>query len=137
MTAAPAPWYPLRLSGPARPLVFGGHAIARHLGRTGLPDWSIAETWEVSDVDGDGGTVTNGPLNVGAPVTVVCGGAVEELGRAQTLLLPAALGRLEIAGPADVLLGYLPDLERDVRAPLTAAGHGPEPIAALGEGLGA
>ncbi|MEU6387892.1 mannose-6-phosphate isomerase [Streptomyces sp. NPDC046939] len=46
----------------ARPLVFGGHAIARHLGKTGIPDWSIAETWECSDVDGAGGVVTEGPL---------------------------------------------------------------------------
>ena len=40
------------------------------------------------------------------------------------MLLPAALGWVEIDGPADVLTGYLPDLERDVRAPLLAAGHG-------------
>ncbi|RJL35771.1 class I mannose-6-phosphate isomerase [Bailinhaonella thermotolerans] len=74
--------------------------------------------------------------NAGAPVTVTCGEAVRELGRAETLLLPAVLGRVEIAGPADVLLGYLPDLDRDVRAPLAEAGYGPGPIAALGEGLG-
>lgn len=54
--------YPLRLSVTARPLVFGGHAIARRLGKTGLPDWSIAETWECSDVDGSGSVVTDGPL---------------------------------------------------------------------------
>jgi mannose-6-phosphate isomerase class I len=55
-------WYPLRLTFTARPLVFGGHAIARRLGRADLPDWAIAETWEVSDVDGDQAQVTNGPL---------------------------------------------------------------------------
>ncbi|MFB7596785.1 type I phosphomannose isomerase catalytic subunit [Streptomyces sp. NPDC056160] len=53
---------PLRLSVTARPLVFGGHAIARRLGKSGLPDWSIAETWECSDVDGSGSVVTDGPL---------------------------------------------------------------------------
>lgn len=55
-------WYPLRLTAPARPLVFGGHAIARELGKPGLPDWSVAETWEVSDVDGSAGHVLDGAL---------------------------------------------------------------------------
>jgi mannose-6-phosphate isomerase len=41
-----------------------------------------------------------------------------------------------VSGPADLLAGYLPDLERDVRAPLATAGYGPEQIAGLGEGLG-
>jgi mannose-6-phosphate isomerase len=75
--------------------------------------------------------------NVGAPVEVGCGDWREPLERAATLLLPAALGPFEIAGPADVLVGYVPDLERDVAAPLRAAGYAPRAIAALGEGLGA
>ncbi|WP_433868869.1 type I phosphomannose isomerase catalytic subunit [Saccharopolyspora sp. CA-218241] len=73
--------------------------------------------------------------NLGGPVVVRSGSAAEPLGPAQTLLLPAALGAVEIDGPADVLLGHLPDLRRDVLAPLLAAGHGPRAIAALGEGL--
>ena len=73
--------------------------------------------------------------NVGAPIAVNAGGSTQWLGRAETLLLPAALGRVEIQGPADVLMGYLPDLERDVRGPLVAAGYGPGVIAALGEGF--
>jgi hypothetical protein len=48
---------------------------------------------------------------------------------------PAALGRVRIQGPADVLLGYLPDLEQDIRTILLAAGHGAAAVAALGEGL--
>jgi mannose-6-phosphate isomerase len=74
--------------------------------------------------------------NVGAPAAVRSGGWSGTLGRAETLLLPAALGRVEVAGPADLLAGYLPDLERDIRAPLAGAGYGPEAVAALGEGLG-
>ncbi|MDN0199812.1 type I phosphomannose isomerase catalytic subunit [Streptomyces sp. S.PNR 29] len=74
--------------------------------------------------------------NAGAPVTVTSGGWSGRLDRARTLLLPAVLGDLRIQGPADVLIGYVPDLEHDVRAPLLAAGHGPAAIAALGEGLG-
>lgn len=73
--------------------------------------------------------------NAGAPAQVTAGGWTGPLGRAESLLLPAALGEVEIAGPADVLIGYLPDLERDVRRPLAAAGYGPQVIAALGEGL--
>lgn len=73
--------------------------------------------------------------NAGGPVTVESGGQRALLGRARTLLLPAALGGVRIEGPADVLAGYLPDLEHDVRAPLLAAGHGRAAVAALGEGL--
>ncbi|MFG2352093.1 type I phosphomannose isomerase catalytic subunit [Streptomyces sp. NPDC048521] len=72
--------------------------------------------------------------NAGAPVTVTSGGWTGRLDRARTLLLPAALGAVRVDGPADVLFGYLPDLEADVRAPLAAAGHGPAAIAALGAG---
>jgi len=75
--------------------------------------------------------------NVGAPAQVRAGDWEQELGRAQTLLLPAAVGQVEIDGPADVLFGYLPDLARDVVAPLNAAGYSRELIAALGEGLDA
>lgn len=69
--------------------------------------------------------------NVGAPVTLRVGDHTEVLGRARTVLLPAALGAIGIDGPADVVTGYLPDLERDVRAPLLAAGHGEGAVAAL------
>ncbi|MGW2461922.1 hypothetical protein ACWC2M_23250 [Streptomyces sp. NPDC001761] len=68
-------------------------------------------------------------------MTVTCDGWTGRLGRARTLLLPAALGQVRVSGPADVLFGYVPDLEVDIRAPLAAAGHGPAVIAALGEGL--
>ncbi|WP_345663696.1 type I phosphomannose isomerase catalytic subunit [Streptomyces venetus] len=74
--------------------------------------------------------------NAGAPVTVTSGDRTVRLDRARTLLLPAALGEIHVQGPADVLIGYVPDLDRDIRAPLLAAGHGPAAIAALGEGLG-
>ena len=73
--------------------------------------------------------------NVGQPVSVNAGGSSQWLGRAETLLLPAALGWVEVEGPADVLMGYYPDLEKDVREPLSAAGYAPEVIATLGEGL--
>ncbi len=73
--------------------------------------------------------------NVGAPLTVTADGWSEELGRAESLLLPAALGAVTLHGAADVLLGYLPDLERDILRPLSAAGYRADVIATLGEGL--
>ncbi len=72
--------------------------------------------------------------NVGPAATVSAGAWSEELALGRSLLVPAAAGELAISGPADVLVGYLPDLERDVLAPLAAAGHPPELVAALGEG---
>jgi mannose-6-phosphate isomerase len=74
--------------------------------------------------------------NVGAPVRVRAGGWSGTLGRGETLLLPAALRSVEIDGPADVLFGYLPDLDRDVFRPLLRAGYSPDVIATLGEGFG-
>lgn len=71
--------------------------------------------------------------NVGAPVSVSGDGWHETLGKAETLLLPAALGSVEIKGPADVLVGYLPDLERDIVAPLEGAGYSRDVIASLGK----
>ncbi len=73
--------------------------------------------------------------NVGASVGVRCGGWQGQLARAASLLLPAVLGEVVVEGPADVLFGYLPDLERDVCAPLLAAGYAPKLIAGLGEGI--
>ncbi|TDB85683.1 mannose-6-phosphate isomerase [Actinomadura sp. KC216] len=71
--------------------------------------------------------------NPGSAVRVSAGRWSGVLEPARTLLLPAVLGEAEIAGPADVLVGYLPDLEADVRAPLAAAGYGPRAIASLGD----
>ena len=73
--------------------------------------------------------------NVGAPITLRSGPWVGKLGRGESRRLPAALRQIEIDGPADVLIGYLPDLERHIRAPLAAAGYGPELIASLGPGV--
>jgi mannose-6-phosphate isomerase len=73
--------------------------------------------------------------NVGAPVRLSVGDHREVLGRAATVVLPAVTGEVTVEGPADVLAGYLPDLDRDVRDPLLAAGHGSAAIATLGEGL--
>ncbi|MGJ5749056.1 hypothetical protein [Streptomyces puniciscabiei] len=49
--------------------------------------------------------------DAGPPVTAATPGGQERLARAESLLLPAALGRLRIEGPTDVLLGYLAHLD--------------------------
>ncbi|PVY97316.1 class I mannose-6-phosphate isomerase [Actinomycetospora cinnamomea] len=93
------------------------------------------ERWRVSRSARLGVDTATVLSNVGAPTTLRVGDHAEVLGRARTVLLPAAVGEVELDGPADVLAGYLPDLEADVRRPLLAAGHGAAVIAALGEGL--
>lgn len=70
--------------------------------------------------------------NVGAAATLRAG-ETRRLATGRTLLLPAALGEVVVEGPADVLVGYLPDLARDIRAPLRRAGFGDAAIAGLGE----
>ena len=49
--------------------------------------------------------------------------------------LPAVLDKIEIEGPAGVLLGWLPDLERDIREPFADAGYDTELVARLGNGF--
>ena len=74
--------------------------------------------------------------NVGEPVTIAWSGGEETLGRAESMLLPAAIGDVTVspAGTeADLIACYLPDLQRDIVAPLRAAGHSDEAIRALGE----
>ncbi len=95
----------------------------------------VLERWHVGNVaparhEFDAALVLT---NVGLPMTVTSGSWSETLDRAESLLLPASLGHVEISGPADVLVGYLPDLERDVVQPLTAAGYSREIISTLGE----
>jgi mannose-6-phosphate isomerase len=74
--------------------------------------------------------------NVGEPVTLSWSGGEESLGRAQSLLLPAAIGDVTVSpssADADLIACYVPDMMRDVVTPLRAAGHDDEAIRALGE----
>jgi mannose-6-phosphate isomerase len=63
--------------------------------------------------------------NLGASITLEAGSRDDTLASGETVLIPAAVGHLRIDGPADVLVGYLPDLEADVRQPLREAGFTP------------
>ncbi len=74
--------------------------------------------------------------NVGAAVTLRWSGGECVLERAESCILPAAIGEVEIipgAEGGDLIVCYVPQLERDIVEPLRAAGHTDAAIAALGE----
>lgn len=104
-----------------------------------LERWAVAAA-DTARIAVDTATVLS---NVGAPLRLHARDDAtdgpkdhnEKLGQARTVLLPAAMGSVDIEGPADVLAGYRPDLETDIRVPLHAAGHSNAAIAALGEGI--
>jgi mannose-6-phosphate isomerase len=72
-------------------------------------------------------------------VMTVLDGAVTIAGvlvrRGATAVLPADLPEQELEGQGSFLLGYIPDLERDVRRPLLDAGHDLNSIRRIGADL--
>jgi mannose-6-phosphate isomerase len=79
--------------------------------------------------------------NVGeSPVEIEYEGGTESLGRAESCILPAAIGEARTvpgeAKEASLVACYVPDLRRDVIAPLREAGYSDEEIRALGEVAG-
>ena len=74
--------------------------------------------------------------NVGDEVTLEYGTGTMPLQRAESCILPAALGAVTVrptTAEASVIACYVPRYPRDVIEPLRAAGHGDEAIQALGE----
>jgi mannose-6-phosphate isomerase len=75
--------------------------------------------------------------NVGEPVRLEYPGGTETLGRAESCVIPAAIGEVRVVPGEDreasLICCYLPDLERDVVARLREAGYSDEEIRALGE----
>jgi mannose-6-phosphate isomerase len=76
--------------------------------------------------------------NVGeGPVELGYEGGSETLVRAQSCVLPAAIGEVRVipsgTGEVGLVACYVPDLERDVVGPLREAGYSDEEIRALGE----
>jgi mannose-6-phosphate isomerase len=75
--------------------------------------------------------------NVGDPVRVEYAGGTETLGRAESCILPAAIGEVRVtpgeAGEASLVACYVPDPDLDVVTPLREAGYSDEEIRALGE----
>ncbi|MDQ4105590.1 MAG: mannose-6-phosphate isomerase, partial [Actinomycetota bacterium] len=52
--------YPIKLTYHVRAYAFGERLIPELLGKEGVPDGVVAETWEISDYRETTGTVTNG-----------------------------------------------------------------------------
>jgi mannose-6-phosphate isomerase len=73
--------------------------------------------------------------SVGDPVRIEYDAGTERLGRAESCILPAAIGEICVVpeGEASLIVCYVPDLERDVVAPLREAGYSDREIRALGE----
>jgi mannose-6-phosphate isomerase len=73
--------------------------------------------------------------NVGGPARIEYTGGTETLGRSESCILPAAIGEVRIVPEreASLVVCYVPDLERDVVAPLREAGYSDEEIRDLGE----
>lgn len=72
--------------------------------------------------------------NVGDPLTIRYGGGTEVLGKAESCLLPAAIGdvTIEPQGEGDLIVCYVPDVMRDIVSRLLAEGYERERIDALG-----
>lgn len=73
--------------------------------------------------------------NLADPVTIAADGGIETLGRAESCIIPAAMGAFRIVpdGVAHLIICYVPDLTRDIVTPFRAAGYGDDEIATLGE----
>ncbi|BBL79921.1 mannose-6-phosphate isomerase [Rubrobacter xylanophilus] len=74
--------------------------------------------------------------NVGdGEVALEHAGGTEVLGRAESCLLPAAIGEVRLVpeGKGSLVACYVPDLRRDVVGPLREAGYSDEEISTLGE----
>ena len=96
-----------------------------------LERWTLSETYTEPAHPERCLTVSS----VGDPVRIEYAGGTERLGCAESCLLPAATGEVRVVpeGEASLVVCYVPDLERDIVAPLRDAGHPDEEIRALGE----
>jgi hypothetical protein len=99
--------HPIKLTHHVRAYAFGERLIPEMLGKKGVPEGAVAETWKMSDYRETTGEVKNGP----------------NVGRTQPGLV----------AEVSIVACYVPDLERDVVAPLREVRHSDGEIRALGE----
>lgn len=73
--------------------------------------------------------------NVSNPIQLEFEHGVESLAQAESCLLPAAIGEVRIIPEteADLVVCYVPDLDRDIITPLRNAGYTEEQIRSLGQ----
>jgi len=73
--------------------------------------------------------------NLGDPVALAFSGGVETLARAESCIVPAALGAFRVVpdGIARLIACYVPDLALDIVTPLRESGYSDELIRTLGE----
>ncbi len=73
--------------------------------------------------------------NLGEPIRLEFTGGEERLGRAESCILPAAIGEVKVIPKAkgDLIACYLPDLEQDIIKPLRDCGYSDNEIRSLGE----
>jgi len=73
--------------------------------------------------------------NVGARCRLDCAGGSVPLGRAESCIIPAAMGEFSIVpeGATSLVVCFVPNLREDVVVPLRGEGYPDEQIAALGE----
>lgn len=98
-----------------------------------LERWNLAVPYTVPSRPDRCLTLTN----IGDPVAISYRGGVEQLGRAESCIIPAAMGDFTLVpdGKAVVLACFVPDLERDIVQPLREAGYRDDAIAELGENV--
>jgi mannose-6-phosphate isomerase len=121
-------------SGLARPSPEPGNTLV--IGGAGphfaLERWTLTEP-HVEPARPDRALVLS---NVGDPVKIRFAGGEETLARAESCIVPAALGEVSVqptTTAASLIACYVPDLRRDVIEPLRAAGHDDGAIRSLGE----
>lgn len=96
-----------------------------------LERWSLKAPYEIPSNPQRCLTLSN----VGETVSIEYGDGVESLGPGESCILPAALGDARVVpeSAASLVACYVPDLERDVVAPLREAGYSDAEIRGLGE----
>lgn len=95
--------------------------------------WFALERWRFSQPQRLNFSSARIVSNLGEPLTVEGNGVSVTLDRAESLLLPAALDEVRLREAGELLIGYVPDLPREVIAPLRQAGYSDEVIARLGD----
>jgi mannose-6-phosphate isomerase len=76
--------------------------------------------------------------NIGDPVNLRYSGGIEPLAKAESCILPAAIGdvTVEPSGEGDLIVCYVPDAMRDIVSRLLAEGYDRDQIDALGLAAG-